>query len=185
MQLIKLNLTTLLAWWMQGDHYSNFENKFEQAWWFIQAIEVNTPKLNTDSQRYHFQATVIDQWPSKLNLFIDGLRQIATDAFARVKFGYKPDVPYANIFVYVILFPKHDPITFNCFACSHLSIIRCGRNAPLTLTFGNGRNNWIGLGIVISRGTVPTQLKTLHLHGSKQPGTLPTGLGHRPTEPRV
>ena len=95
LDVIKLDLATLRAWWMQGDHYSNFENKFEQAWWFIQAIEVNTPKLKTDSHRYQFQSTVIDQWPSKLNLFIDGLRQIATDAFARVKFGYKPDVPYA------------------------------------------------------------------------------------------
>jgi hypothetical protein len=159
LDVIKLDVTTLHAWWMQGDHYSKFENKFEQARWFIQAIEVNTPKLKTDSQRYQFQSTVIDQWPNKLNLFIDGLKQIATDAFARMKFGYKPDVPYAItcpddmpvvvrdqsvikiFFVYVILFPKHDPITRNCLACSNLSIIRCGPNGPLTLRFGNGRTN--------------------------------------------
>ena len=94
MDVVKLNLANLRAWWMQGDGYSIFEHRFERALWFIQAIEVNTPKLKTDSHRYQFQTTLIDQWPSKLKLFIDGLRQIATDAFARLKFGYKPDVPY-------------------------------------------------------------------------------------------
>ena len=204
MDVVKLDLAKLPAWLMRGDGYVLFRNRFENDLWFIQAIEINTPKLKTDSLRYQFQSSLIDTWPSRLQLFIDGLRQIAREGFARKKFGYIPDVPFdircsddmpvvvrdqsvIKTYLFVVLFPKHDPITHKCFACSNLSIIRSGRNAPLPQIKRNGRNNWVGRGsVIIISVPVPAQLEALHLDGRNQPGTrLPTGIGHITTELRV
>ena len=95
MDVIKLNIADLHdVLWMKGSRYDQFRTKSSQVW-FMQALEIDPPKLNTDSRRYQFQATVIDAWSERIQFFSNGLQKIATDLFARTKSGYIPDVPFA------------------------------------------------------------------------------------------
>ena len=81
--------------WMHGDRYPQFVNRFVTDLWYMQAIELNPPKLGDDSERYQFQNCRVDKWPDTINEFMSGLKTVSRDVFARITSGYEPGVPYA------------------------------------------------------------------------------------------
>jgi hypothetical protein len=82
--------------WMKGDHYDQFENRYAGDWWYLQAIELNPPKLGDGSERYQFHNCTLDAWPGVIDIFMTALQKVSIDAFARIKSGYDPGVPYTN-----------------------------------------------------------------------------------------
>ena len=80
--------------WMKGDRYDKFACKHSDDWWYMQAIELNPPKLGEHSERYQFHNCPLLTWPVTIEEFMSGLRKVSIDAFARIKSGYDAGVPY-------------------------------------------------------------------------------------------